>query len=140
MKTPVKIHLTTTVKIDEEEETYELTVFGHHYKKGNTIYLKYDEVQKGGTIHTVVKMVEDEATILRSGLLKMRLSFRLFEERNGSHESEFGNLFITTNTKKLVHHYENDKCAGELNLAYDLAMQGTHAGIYKMDIVYKEMN
>ncbi|MCJ7841588.1 DUF1934 domain-containing protein [Lederbergia sp. NSJ-179] len=137
-QTPIKIHLTTKVRMDNDEETYELTVFGRHYQKGQTIYLKYDEIQEQGTVHTVVKITKKEAFILRTGLLKMRLNFSLHEQKNGSHESELGTLFLTTDTKRLIHHETNDGCTGRLSLAYELAMQGTVAGYYEMDIDYEE--
>ncbi len=137
-QTPIKIHLTTKIKLDQDEEAYELTVFGRHYQKGDTIYLKYDEVQEQGTIHTVVKITKDEAFILRTGLLKMRLNFKLNEQKRGSHESELGTLFLTTDTKQFVHHETNDHCDGRLHLAYELSMQDTLAGFYEMEIVYKE--
>ncbi|MBS4218859.1 DUF1934 family protein [Bacillus sp. FJAT-49711] len=131
-QTSVKIQLTTRVRIDDDIETYELTVFGTRYQKGNTIYLKYDEVQEEGTIHTVVKVLQDEAVIMRSGLIKMRLAFSLSEQRQGTHESTLGSLFLMTDTKKLNHE------DGKLSLAYDLSMQGTLAGYYEMDLEYKE--
>lgn len=137
IQTPVKIHLTTKVKIDSEEEIYELTLFGKYYRKGEAIYLKYDEVQEEGTIHTVVKIKHEEVVILRSGIMKMRLSFRLAESRDGTHESTFGNLFLSTNTKGLSHREESEG-VGSLKLAYDLSMQGTLAGYYEMEINYKE--
>lgn len=137
-QTPIKIHLTTKIKLDQDEETYELTVFGRHYQKGDTIYLKYDEVQEQGTVHTVVKINKNEAFILRTGILKMRLNFKLNEEKRGSHESELGTLFLTTNTKQFTHHETNDHCDGQLHLAYELSMQDTLAGFYEMKIVYEE--
>ncbi|MCR2821335.1 DUF1934 domain-containing protein [Lederbergia panacisoli] len=131
-QTPVKIQLTTRVRIDDEIETYELTVFGTRYQKGTTIYLKYDEVQEEGIIHTVVKIMQKDAVIIRSGLMKMRLAFSLSEQMQGSHESTLGNIFLMTDTKKLSHE------EGKLSLAYDLSMQGTLAGYYEMELEYKE--
>ncbi|MFC5466487.1 DUF1934 domain-containing protein [Lederbergia graminis] len=137
-QTPVKIHLKNKIQVDDEAETYELTLFGTHYRKKNAIYLKYDEVQDEGTVHTIVKITNDEAVIIRSGIIKMRLSFQLSQERNGSHESGFGHLFLTTKTKRLQHTEQNNECEGALHLAYELAMEGTVAGYYEMDIHYEE--
>lgn len=138
MQTPVKIHLVTIARQEDDEEKYELTLFGRYYRKGNSVYLKYDEVQEEGTVHTIVKISEDEALILRSGLIKMRLSFRLSEQRNGSHESPFGSLMLSTSTKTLTHHESNDIVNGRISLKYDLAMQGAHTGEYEMRIDYRE--
>lgn len=137
-KTPVKVQLTTKITMEDEIETYELTVFGHSYQKGTTIYLKYDEIQEQGTIHTVVKIAGEEAVIIRSGLIKMRLNFSLNGQRNGSYDSSYGTLFLTTHTKMLQHHQEADGIHGQLRLAYDLTMQGSTVGHYEMNINYKE--
>lgn len=138
-KTRVKIHLTTKVEINNEIEVFELTLFGYHYLKGNTKYLTYDEVQKEGTIHTVVKITEQEVLILRSGLLNMHLSFAPFEKRNGSHDSKYGTIHLTTDTKKIDFHEIQDLCEGQLTIAYDLLMQDNYVGFYEMDITYKEL-
>lgn len=135
---PVKIHLVTKIRLEDEEETYELVVFGHYYKKNNKIYLTYEEVQEEGTVRSVVKVDGNEATIFRKGVIDMRLKFRLNEQKSGSHMSEFGSLLLSTNTRGIFHKESTEKCEGTVKLQYDLFMQGAHAGEYDMEINYKE--
>lgn len=136
--TPVKIHLTTKVMLDDYEESFELVLFGQHYQKKNGIYLKYDEVQEEGTIQTIVKIQENMALILRSGLVKMRLHFQLTEQRKGTHESAYGTFLLMTDTQTLEHTEQVDPCKGRFYLVYDLYMEGTKAGTYQMEIKYEE--
>lgn len=137
-QTPVKINLKTDIRREEDAESYELAVFGRHYRKGGSDYLAYDEVLEEGTVHTIVKIGEGDALILRSGAVKMRLSFHEHEQMGGSHESPFGSLLLTTDTKRLEHRQSGEGCGGRIQLIYELSMQGAPAGEYEMIIDYKE--
>jgi uncharacterized beta-barrel protein YwiB (DUF1934 family) len=136
--TPVKIHLKTNITIGDDSDSFELVSFGQYYEKGDAFFLKYDEVQEEGTIHTIVKITDTQALILRSGAVKMRMVFNEEEEMNGSYESELGALMLTTKTKKLSHTKNLTKTEGDFNLSYELNMQGSPVGDYEMSINFKE--
>ncbi|OIU66428.1 DUF1934 domain-containing protein [Rossellomorea aquimaris] len=136
--TPVKIHLKTTITVGEESDAFELVSFGRYYEKGDAFFLKYDEVQEEGTTHTIVKVTDTQALILRSGAVKMRMVFNEEEEMNGSYESELGTLLLTTKTKKLSHTKNLSRTEGDFNLSYELIMQGSPVGDYEMSINFKE--
>jgi uncharacterized beta-barrel protein YwiB (DUF1934 family) len=138
-QTEVKIHLKTRIQHGDEKDSFELFSNGRYYEKGDSFFLKYDEVQEEGTIHTIVKMKKDEeALILRSGAVKMRMVFKEDEELVGSYESQLGTLMITTKTLKLTHTADRNANDGEINLSYRLFMQGSPVGRYDMEISYKE--
>ncbi|WP_425383195.1 DUF1934 domain-containing protein [Rossellomorea oryzaecorticis] len=136
--TPVKIHLKTNITIGDESDSFELVSFGRYYEKGDAFFLKYDEVQEEGTTHTIVKVTDEQALILRSGAVKMRMLFNEEEEMSGSYESELGTLLLTTKTKKLSHTKNLSKTEGDFNLSYELIMQGSSVGDYEMSINFKE--
>ena len=136
--TPVKIHLKTDITVGKESDSFELVSFGRYYEKGDAVFLKYDEVQEDGTTHTIVKITDGQALILRSGAVKMRMAFNESEELNGSYESQLGTLMLTTKTKKLSHIQKDSALEGEFNLSYKLIMQGSAVGDYNMTITYKE--
>jgi uncharacterized beta-barrel protein YwiB (DUF1934 family) len=136
--TPVKVHLKTKITIGEESDSFELVSFGRYYEKGDAVFLKYDEVQEEGTTHTIVKVSDQQALILRSGAVKMRMAFNEREEQNGSYESQMGTLLLTTKTKKLSHTQSNSELEGDFNLSYELKMQDSPVGDYVMSIHYKE--
>jgi uncharacterized beta-barrel protein YwiB (DUF1934 family) len=135
---PVKIHLKTNITIGDDSDSFELVSFGRYYEKGDAFFLKYDEVQEEGTTHTIVKVTDEQALILRSGAVKMRMLFNEEEEMSGSYESELGTLLLTTKTKKLSHTKNLAKTEGDFNLSYELIMQGSSVGDYEMSINFKE--
>lgn len=138
-QTDVKIHLKTHIQHGDEKDSFELFSDGRYYEKGDSFFLKYDEVQEEGTIHTIVKIKRDEeALILRSGAVKMRMVFKEGEELVGSYESQLGTLMITTKTLKLTHTANRVNNEGEIHLSYQLYMQGSPVGKYEMNISYKE--
>jgi uncharacterized beta-barrel protein YwiB (DUF1934 family) len=138
---PVKVHLTTKVQHEEKADTFELALFGRYYEKGNAAFLKYDEVLEDGTIHTIVKLSHDDALILRSGALKMRLPFNRNVKKNGSYVSPYGTMLLSTETKQLEHDKEHsgELVEGTFSIQYDLWMQDSIAGNYEMVIHYKEV-
>ncbi|MGM0843475.1 MAG: DUF1934 domain-containing protein [Bacillota bacterium] len=138
-QTEVKIHLKTRIQHGGEIDSFELFSDGRYYEKGDSFFLKYDEIQEEGTIHTILKIKKDEeALILRSGAVKMRMVFKENEELVGSYESQLGTLMITTKTSKLTHTADKAGNNGEINLSYQLFMQGSPVGEYEMNISYKE--
>ncbi|MBM7648323.1 uncharacterized beta-barrel protein YwiB (DUF1934 family) [Bacillus ectoiniformans] len=137
---PVSIHLKTTVEHEGEKESFELSLIGTFIQKNQSYFLKYDEIQEEGTIHTIVKFSEGQALILRSGAVKMRLAFNLEEQLNGSYESQYGTLLLTTDTQKLVSSrtYNQSLLEGSFDLNYHLMMQGSPVGRYSMSIRFLE--
>jgi uncharacterized beta-barrel protein YwiB (DUF1934 family) len=135
---PVKVHLKTVITSGDEQDSIEFSAFGRYYEKADSIFLKYDEVQDEGTIRTIVKLSDENALILRSGAVKMRLVFKENEQLNGSYESQIGTLLLLTKTKQLSHKRKNSEKSGEIRLDYQLMMQGSTVGNYEMLITYKE--
>lgn len=135
MEIPVKINVKTTI---DDQEMFELTVFGRYFQKDQASYLQYEEVMEEGAVRTIVKAAptKDEALILRSGAVKMRLPFELGRKLRGSYEMPFGTFETTTKARKLDHSFENG--SGQISILYDFAMQGTPAGTYHLEISFQE--
>ncbi|MCM3586836.1 DUF1934 domain-containing protein [Mesobacillus maritimus] len=126
---PVKV----TVKTIINKEPYELIAFGRYSKKGSSAYLQYDEMMTEGTIHTTVKLKEEEVLILRKGAVDMRLHFIANKKTPGTYKTDQGLMLTEANTKKI--NLED----GRVEIRYDLAIQGSHAGTYHMNIQYEEV-
>jgi uncharacterized beta-barrel protein YwiB (DUF1934 family) len=126
---PMKIKVKTTI---DEQETFELTVFGRYYQKENASYLQYEEVLEEGTVRTIVKMAPDSALILRGGAVKMRLPFQLNVKQRGSYELPFGVFETMTLAKRIVH------SEGLIDILYDFSMQGSPGGTYHLEITFQE--
>lgn len=130
---PVRINVKTTI---DQDETYELQLFGRYFVKENASYLHYEEAMEEGSVRTIVKIASNEALILRSGAIKMRLPFELNRKLNGSYEMPFGHFAITTKAKSIEHSYE--KGSGVINILYDFTMQGSPKSTYHLQITFQE--
>lgn len=138
-ETAVKIHVNTEISYDgAENQTFELTAFGRYYIKGNASYLQYDEHMEEGIMKTIVKVADEEALILRSGAVKMRLPFVLHTKMAGSYETPFGTLAAKVYAKEIIHDYNNQTKQGNIYIQYDLAIQGSPAGRYQLSIKFEE--
>lgn len=127
---PVIIKVKTTI---DQQDTFELTVFGRYYKKRNASFLRYEEVMEEGSVRTIVKVsAADEALILRSGAVKMRLPFRLDQTVIGSYEMPFGRFEATTTAKRM------EFGDGLIDILYDFTLQGARSGTYHLEISYQE--
>ena len=126
---PVKIKVKTTI---DEQESFELMVFGRYHQKEGASFLQYEEVLEEGSVRTIVKVAEDEALILRGGAVKMRLPFRLHKKMRGSYEMPFGTFETLTMTKRIEH------SDGLIDILYDFTMQGSPAGTYHLEITFQE--
>ncbi len=125
----MKIKVKTTI---DEQDAFELTVFGRYYQKENASFLQYEEVLEEGTVRTIVKVTPDEALILRGGAVKMRLPFRLNMQQRGSYELPFGVFETMTLAKRIV------QSEGLIDILYDFTMQGSPGGTYHLEITFQE--
>lgn len=135
---PVKISVKTTIRNGQDQETYELITFGEYIRKSSSSYLRYEEVTEEGSIQTTVKIAEREGSILRNGAVKMRLPFQKNKYLSGSYETPYGTLEMGTKTSRISHEFNESIRKGEIDLLYDLKMQGTHAGTYHLLISFEE--
>jgi uncharacterized beta-barrel protein YwiB (DUF1934 family) len=130
---PVKINVKTTI---DQDETFELMVFGTYFEKGNAAYLRYEEAMEEGSVRTIVKMTPDEALILRGGAVKMRLPFEVNRTLNGSYEMPLGQFATETMAKRIDYSYENGK--GRFRVLYDFSMEGAPTNTYELEIAFQE--
>lgn len=136
---PVKIRLHSSIKHPGQDiEIHELEATGQYIKKSNSVYLKYEEQHNGQKIQTTVKMDKNEALILRSGAVKMRLPFDTERAKSG----EYGNgparmkLLVKTNQLEFV---ETEKRGeGQFKVVYELHAEESLVGTYTITITYSE--
>ncbi len=133
----VQIKVDTLIEVGGQKETFELAARGQYRRKGESIYLQYDEVLEEGTVHTTVKIKGGEVLILRSGAVSMRMQFREGKTVPGTFQSSYGLLQMEADTKQ-VDIRMGQIGQGRLGIVYDCRIQGTFAGTYYMNIDYKE--
>ncbi|MED3661338.1 DUF1934 domain-containing protein [Ureibacillus sp. FSL K6-8385] len=136
----VKIRVISKIcPIDGDEETYELWLQGIWIKKNDNMYLRYEEIMEDKKIKTTVKMNSDNALILRSGDVNMRLPFSLESRQNGHYDTMYGTLPLQTKTYRIgLEHSEEDNISGRFNVQYDLIISGHSVGHYSLEIQYTE--
>jgi uncharacterized beta-barrel protein YwiB (DUF1934 family) len=133
MKKSVKIKLTTTIRQPgSEEQVMELRAEGILTEKGGRRYLQYEERQDELDIRTTVKLGEQDAVVMRSGGLQMRLPFLLDKEQTGNLRNGEGSFMLTTKAHELV------VTESHFRVRYDLALGNDYVGEYEMEIQFME--
>lgn len=133
MEKSVAINLTTTIRQpDMEEQVIKLQSHGTLTEKNNRHYLQYLEQQDDLQIRTIVKFNEEEAVIIRSGGLQMRLPFLLHKEQTGNLTNAQGSFMLTTTAHEL------SVSGTYFKVRYDLSLGADYAGEYEMEIQFME--
>lgn len=138
---PVKIKLITTVHPTEgEPETYEMWLRGNYIEKAGNAYLKYEEMQQDQTIKTTIKLGQQQALIVRSGAINMRLPLHSNEQQMGHYDSELGLLPLIIDTKQIdFQPKRRNEQIGTFTAQYNLKMNGQSVGHYIVDIQFTEV-
>ena len=99
---PVKIRLHSSIQHPgQDKETHEIQMTGRYIEKAGISYLRYVEEQDGAEIQSTVKMGSEDALIMRSGALKMRLPFFTDSDRAGEYGNAQANFNLLVRTKQL---------------------------------------
>ncbi len=133
MEKSVDIKLTTTIRQpDMEEQVMNLQSHGTLTTKNKSHYLQYQEQQDELEIRTIVKFNEEEAVIMRSGGLQMRLPFLLHKEQTGNLTNAQGSFMLTTTAHEL------SVSGTHFKVRYDLVLGADYVGEYEMEIQFME--
>ncbi|MFD1861831.1 DUF1934 domain-containing protein [Planococcus sp. FY231025] len=133
MRKMVKIKLTTIIRQpDVEEQKMEMWSEGTMTVKNDRRYLQYEERQDELDIRTTVKLGQEDAMVMRSGGLQMRLPFLLHKEQTGNLTNEHGSFMLTTKAHEL------SVSDTHFKVRYDLAMGESFVGEYVMEIQFTE--
>lgn len=137
----VKIKLVSSIIPTEGElEQYEMWLEGSCVEKGNSHYLRYEEVQEDLQIQTTIKLNEANSFIMRKGGVNMRLPLNPDLRENGHYDSSFGSLPLVTDTHQLaIEVVQSEKVSGQFKTQYDLIIGGNSVGHYKLDIEFTEV-
>lgn len=137
-RSQVNIKLISTIRpIDGESEGYEMLLTGQLLEKAGSIYLKYEEVQEDKNIRTTMKLGNEQALIMRTGAVKMRLPLNIMEQQMGHYESELGSMPLVIDTKEMT--FTKQAGSGNFHVQYDLLMGGQSVGNYTLDITFTEV-
>ena len=138
-KTPVDVKMTTDIRQQGEKDQVQLQARGELYKKNNTTYVKFTEdLEDIGKVSTLLKVGEQEITVIRSGAVEMRQLYQYGEKTEGSYETPYGKLKTEADTDQVAVMWSDSGRTGRIQFGYDLTLQGTVAGRYDVTISIEE--
>ena len=136
---PVKIRLHSSIQHPGQDKvTHEIQMAGRYIEKAGISYLRYVEEQDGAEIQSTVKMGSEDALIMRSGALKMRLPFFTDSDRAGEYRNAQANFNLLVRTKQLEFIKEATPTKGRFSVHYELHAEGSLLGTYELSITYSE--
>ncbi|WP_368251890.1 DUF1934 domain-containing protein [Enterococcus sp. 2201sp1_2201st1_B8_2201SCRN_220225] len=133
---PVSIKLATKVTQQRETQDFYFELTGQLVTIGDTLYIRYQEVQEDGQkIPVTIKIMPDGGVQLtRSGEMRMRLKFVYREMVNTSYNTPYGTMLFSTYTKNLRVSLKDRPTSGKLLVEYDLYMADEQIGNYQINL------
>lgn len=133
---PVSIKLATKVTQQQNTEDFYFELAGQLVTIGDTLYIRYQEVQEDGQkIPVTIKIMPDGAVQLtRSGDMRMRLKFIYREMVNTSYNTPYGTMLFSTYTKNLRLSLKDRPASGKIVIEYDLYMADEQIGNYQINL------
>ncbi|WP_432353996.1 DUF1934 domain-containing protein [Sporosarcina sp. A2] len=134
---PVKIKLKSAIQHPgQETDKYELEINGTIVEKLGNRYLRYEEEQNRERIKTMIKLDPDDALVMRTGAVQMRLPLELNGKRVGTYANGPLAMDLLIETKALS--IKNKRTAGEFYVQYDMHSEQALLGSYQLTIHYSE--
>ena len=134
---PARLRQVAVIRDGPRQETAVLEADGVYYIKGETGYLQFEEENELGRVNNIVKIAPDEVTILRSGAVEMRQTFRRRQETPGHYGTVFGRWAMAAKTDAIEFHYDDKRKRGRLFLSYELFLQNERSGRHTLTLTFK---
>ncbi|MDT2603471.1 DUF1934 domain-containing protein [Enterococcus dongliensis] len=131
---PAKIKVQTKVTQNNETEDFVFDLPGQVVKMGDTLYIRYKEIQPDGQEAPVtVKVTPDsQVQLIRSGETRMRMRFAYREKMETNYKTPYGMFIISTYAKNLHISLKDRPFSGVITIDYDLYMKEEKVGDYQM--------
>ncbi|OQP06689.1 hypothetical protein B1690_07345 [Geobacillus sp. 46C-IIa] len=134
---PVRLRQVAVIRDGAHQETVVLEVDGMYYIKGETMYVQFAEENELGRVTNIVKIAPDEVTVLRSGAVEMRQTFRCRQEMPGHYKTVFGRWALATKTDAIEFRYDERRKQGQLFLSYELMLEHEWSGRHTLTLTFK---
>ncbi|QIL46305.1 DUF1934 domain-containing protein [Vagococcus coleopterorum] len=144
--TPIQIKLTTIMKQDKETEKHHFDVKGNAVKKGDSLYLLYDEeYQLEGAqlvkVPVIMKINQDgSVNLTRSAEQRTKLNFTLEGSTVMNYQTPYGMMALEVQTKAIEHQPQAQDYSGRLTIKYQLHAEQGLLGDYHLELDYQEIN
>jgi len=136
---PVRLTVTgIAYNRNEEDEAMRLTTFGTLSGNPKQWKLRYTERQADSQEKHDITMTMGEGvvTMARKGAFGSDLVFQQGHRYEGSYRTPYGDLAMGIYPTE-VDYKVNDDGAGEVNLRYQLDIQGRYTSVHKLDIAFE---
>ncbi|WP_052461897.1 DUF1934 domain-containing protein [Sporosarcina koreensis] len=134
---PVTINLKSEIRHPGQDTDFmELELAGTITEKGGRRYLRYEEKQNAETVRTTIKLDPEDAVIMRTGAIRMRLPFAPGGTRPGTYANGPLALDLHVVTNELLLTEDHDR--GEFRVSYDMHAEDGLLGHYELTITYAE--
>lgn len=135
----IAIHLETFIEQEGEKNHLVFDEPGQVFQMGNSIYLRYQEVdEKSGQKIPVTMKIDGEGTVLltRAAENEMRLRFASGKRIEARYRTPYGLFPIETVTPLLDVQLQNEPLAGQVNIDYQLLAGKQLIGNYKIRLQF----
>lgn len=131
---PAKIKLHTKAVQHNQTEKFDFDLTGQIVKMGDTIYIRYQEVQPDGSeVPVTVKVTPDgNISIIRSGEMRMRMKFAYRKQMETHYKTPYGMFLISTYTHNMHISLKDNPFSGVLTIDYALFMKSEQVGDYHL--------
>ncbi|WP_078556204.1 DUF1934 domain-containing protein [Bacillus alkalicellulosilyticus] len=140
MDDKIKINITYSISITEQQETNTYTgeAHGELTKKGNSVYIRYQDNSENGVVSNVFKMTDNKMTIIRNGEISVRQQLEAEKQTEGTYITPYGTMTYLIQTKELSFSLENN--IGEIETSYETVMNDELKRNHHMLVTFKEVN
>lgn len=136
--TPVKIHVVSNEKANNQQAAIETVSFGKMTEKNGKFYVFYDETEAVGMkgTRTTIKWNYDSVVIIRSGTVESRQEFTKGLEYLSVYKTPYMTFGLKTNTTYLYVYCRDG--VWNIELEYMLELAGQESNEMQIKIVIEE--
>ncbi|KEF38461.1 hypothetical protein M670_02087 [Schinkia azotoformans MEV2011] len=140
-KIPIRLKLVTEIRDGAgRKELLTIEEEGTLYSKEDATFLAYKEMMENvGQISNVIKVKGDEVSIMRSGGVSMRQTYKKGATTSGSYQSPYGMMEMVAKTENIDFINRIDSRKAKLILSYQLQMQGEWVGRHRLTFMIEKI-
>ncbi|NSL52993.1 DUF1934 domain-containing protein [Calidifontibacillus erzurumensis] len=140
-KTPIFVKLVTEIRDnDGRKDLLTTETEGALYSKDGATYLAYKEMMEDvGQISNVIKIKNEEVTIIRTGAVSMRQTYKKGEITSGSYHTPYGRFEMVAKTEHVDFTNKPQSRKAQLLLTYQLKMQGEWIGRHRLTFMIEKV-
>lgn len=133
-KIPIRLKLVTEIRDGAgRKELLTIEEEGTLYSKEDATFLAYKEMMESvGQISNIIKIKGDEVSIIRSGGVSMRQTYKRGATTSGSYQSPYGMMEMVAKTENVDFTNRTESKKAKLILSYQLQMQGEWVGRHRL--------